>query len=323
MTGGSGRGERHSGGARPDGGRRCRSAPAALFARPAIRVSADLKLIAKEDKSLNGKEIRLKRLFKRSDRLLVVPLDHGVSMGPVEGLKEIGDTIRKVAQGGADAVVVHKGLARHAAPFAEVCELIVHLSASTELAPDPNRKELVATPEFAARLGASAVSTHVNLASREEAAMLKDLGRAAEACALLGLPLLAMMYVRDGRKESEYDPKKLAHAARVAEELGADVVKVNYTGSVDSFAEVVSGVTIPVVIAGGPKAKSAAGILRTVRDAVLAGAKGVALGRNIFQHKDPEAMTRAVRRALDGPLGDDEIDALVAKELEGEARERD
>ena len=60
-----------------------------------------------------------------------------------------------------------------------------------------------------------------------------------------------MMYVRDGAKESEYDPKKVAHAARVAEELGADIVKVNYTGSIESFARVVSGVKIPVVIAGG------------------------------------------------------------------------
>lgn len=271
---------------------------------------------------MTGKEVRLKRLFKHSDKLLVVPLDHGVSIGPVEGLKGIDETVRKVAKGGADAVVVHKGLARHATPLAKECELIVHLSASTDLAPDPNRKEIVATPEFAARLGASAVSTHVNLASRDESLMLKDLGAAAEACALLGMPLLAMMYVRDGNKESEFDPQKIAHAARVAEELGADIVKVNYTGSVESFADVVSGVAIPVVIAGGPKAKSTRGLLRTVRDAVLAGAQGVALGRNIFQHSDPEAMARAVRQTLDRPMADEEIDELVERELGGEGGDR-
>lgn len=271
---------------------------------------------------MTGKEVRLQRLFRHSDKLLVVPLDHGISIGPVTGLTGIDRTVGQVAKGGADAVVVHKGLARYVAPLTKECELIVHLSASTDLAPDPNRKELVATPEFAARLGASAVSTHVNLGSPDEAMMLKDLGAAAEACELLGIPLLAMMYVRDGTKESEYDPKKVAHAARVAEELGADIVKVNYTGSIDSFGDVVGGVKIPVVIAGGPKTSSVRGLLRTVRDAVLAGAQGVALGRNIFQHDDPQAMTAAVRETLDNVLADEEIEALLAERFGGEPDER-
>ena len=271
---------------------------------------------------MTGKEVRLKRLFRHSDRLLVVPLDHGVSIGPVPGLKGIDRTVDQVVKGGADAVVVHKGLARYVAPLVKECELIVHLSASTDLAPDPNRKELVATPKFAARLGASAVSTHVNLGSSDESMMLKDLGKAAESCELLGLPLLAMMYVRDGNKESEYDPEKLAHAARVAEELGADIVKVNYTGSLDTFTDVVSGVKIPVVIAGGPKTNSVRDLLRTIRDAVTAGAQGVALGRNIFQQDDPRAMTYVVRQVLDRLPADDEIEKLMAERLGGDNDER-
>ena len=267
---------------------------------------------------MTGKEVRLKRLFRHPDKLLVVPLDHGVSVGPVTGLVGIEHTAAQVAKGGADAVVVHKGLARYVAPLATECELIVHLSASTDLAPDPNRKELVASPEFAARLGATAVSTHVNLGSPDESMMLKDLGTAAEECALLGIPLLAMMYVRDGKKDSEFDAKTVAHAARVAEELGADIVKVNYTGSIDSFREVTSGVKIPVIIAGGPKAKSTAALLKSVRDAMIAGARGVALGRNIFQHDDPQAMTAAVREVIDRLPLDDEIEALVAERLGGE-----
>lgn len=266
---------------------------------------------------MTGKEVRLNRLFKHSDKLLVVPLDHGVTIGPVTGLKGIDRTVEQVAKGGADAVVVHKGLARYVAPLMQECELIVHLSASTDMAPDPNRKELVATPEFAVRLGATAVSIHVNLGSADESLMLKDLGAAAEACELLGIPLLAMMYVRGGSKESEYDPAKLAHAARVAEELGADIVKANYTGSPETFAEVVGGVKIPVLIAGGPKASSTLGLLRTVRDAVAAGARGVALGRNIFQQDDPQAMTRIVRHVLDHLPSDDEIEELVKAGPEG------
>ncbi len=129
-------------------------------------------------------------------------MDHGISIGPVTGLTGIDRTVSQVAKGGADAVVVHKGLARYVAPLAKECEMVVHLSASTDMAPDPNRKELVATPEFAARLGASAVSTHVNLGSSDEAMMLKDLGAAAEACELLGHASLGHD-VRERRRQRE------------------------------------------------------------------------------------------------------------------------
>ena len=116
-------------------------------------------------------------------------------------------------------------------------ELIIHLSASTVLAPETQltRKELVSTVEQAIRLGATAISTHVNLGSTFEADQMKDMGMVAEECDKWGMPLLAMMYVRDGSKEHEFDGARIAHAARVAEEIGADIVKVNYSGSVESF----------------------------------------------------------------------------------------
>lgn len=247
-----------------------------------------------------GKEIRLRRLFRRT-RLFIVPMDHGLTMGPLPGLQDVQATIEAVVKGGVDAVVVHKGLAdRMAASWPAGCELIVHLSGSTALAPDPNRKELVATVEEAIRLGATAVSVHVNLGARMEAEMLKDLGLAAEACDRWGMPLLAMMYVRDGSAAGEYDPAKIKHAARVAEEIGADIVKVNYTGAPESFAEVVAGVRTPVIIAGGPRMDSVRELLEMVAGAVRAGASGVAIGRNVFQAADPAALAAEIRRILDG-----------------------
>lgn len=189
--------------------------------------------------------------------------------------------------------------------------MIVHLSASTDLAPDPNNKQLVCTPEYAVRLGATAVSVHVNLGSPDEPSMLKDLGRVAEQCDHWGIPLLAMMYVRGGPPEGEYDPGKVAHAARVAEELGADIVKVNYTGSPDTFAVVTGAVKVPVLIAGGPRMSSIEELLVTVRDALRAGAKGVALGRNVFQDPRPKALARTIRRLIDDTSPRADIEALV------------
>ena len=266
---------------------------------------------------MSGKELRLKRLFKHSDRLLIIPMDHGITLGPVKGLENMGHTIRAVAAGGADAVVLHKGYAEQLGSLVSFdnCELILHLSASTALAPDPNRKELVASVERALELGATAISIHVNLGSAFEAEMLKDFGRISERSSRWGLPLLAMMYVRGTDRNSEYDPVKIGHAARVAEELGADLVKVNYTGDVESFSRVVAGVTVPVLIAGGPKIDSELKLLEMVTDAVTAGAKGVALGRNVFQADHPERLVKAVRQVLDQKTAKADLGLLQNNQL--------
>lgn len=262
---------------------------------------------------MKGKGVRLSRLFKHSRRMFIIPMDHGVTVGPIAGLKDMGYIVKQVTAGGADAVIVHKGLVGQITDYLGPggCELIVHLSASTALAPNPNRKELVSSVEHAIRLGATAVSVHVNLGDDYEARMLKDLGQIAEECDFWGMPLLAMMYVRDGSKESEYDPARIKHAARVAEEVGVDIIKVNYTGSKETFAEVTGAVKIPVVIAGGPKMASVYDLLVMVSDAVLAGARGVALGRNVFQDKKPKLLAGKIRRVLDEVLPHEKIKELA------------
>ncbi|TXC93124.1 fructose-bisphosphate aldolase [Metabacillus litoralis] len=252
---------------------------------------------------MSGKEIRLKKLYHHSDKLLIVPMDHGITIGPVKGLSEINHTVNAVFAGGADAVVVHKGLVRYLTDSigSNKGELIVHLSASTALAPESQstRKEVVSSVEHSIRLGATAISTHVNLGSPFEAEQIRDVGLIAEECDKWGIPLLAMMYVRDGSKQHEFDPERIRHAARVAEELGADIVKVNYSGSAESFAQVVSGVKIPVLIAGGERLSSNDDLLVMIDDALSAGANGISIGRNIFQDEDPEKLCASIRSILD------------------------
>ena len=101
------------------------------------------------------------------------------------------------------------------------------------------------------------------------------------------MPLLAMMYTRGPKIKNEYDVNNIKHAARVAAELGADIVKVVYTGSPESFAEVVEGCHLPVVIAGGEKMETDEQIVEMIEGALKAGAAGLSIGRNAFQHKDP------------------------------------
>jgi fructose-bisphosphate aldolase / 2-amino-3,7-dideoxy-D-threo-hept-6-ulosonate synthase len=243
---------------------------------------------------MRGKEIRLERIINRNTkRTIIVPMDHGVSQGPIDGLIDLGAAVDAVALGGANAVLGHIGLAlyghRQRGPD---IGLILHLSASTAIAPDPNEKVLVNTVTNALRMGADAVSMHVNIGADSEACMLQDLGRVAVQCQQWGMPLLAMMYPRGRKIEDEHDVAHVKLAARVAAELGADIVKTVYTGDPDSFREVTRGCPVPVVVAGGSKTDDRA-TLDLIEGAIEAGAAGISIGRNAFQHPDPARFVRA------------------------------
>jgi fructose-bisphosphate aldolase/2-amino-3,7-dideoxy-D-threo-hept-6-ulosonate synthase len=178
--------------------------------------------------------------------------------------------------------------------------LIIHLSGSTSLGPDPNHKVLVTTIEEAIKVGADAVSVHINIGADDEAKMLQDLGRIGKGCDEWGIPLLAMMYPRGPRVASEHDAEYVKHAARVGAELGADIVKTNYTGDIDSFKEVVDGCPVPVVIAGGPQMETEEDLLQMIHDSLEAGGRGVAIGRNVFQSEDPVVTVSKISRIVHG-----------------------
>ncbi len=247
-----------------------------------------------------GKKIRLERIFdKRTKNIIIVPMDHGVSVGPIEGLVDMPEIIDKVAKGGANAVILHKGIVSSGfRGYGKDIGLIVHLSGSTTAGPDVNNKVLVASVKEAIRLGADAVSIHINIGAKQEPEMLEDLGLVADSCDRWGMPLLAMMYPRGEKLGSEHNVKWVKMAARIGAELGADIIKTNYTGDIESFREVVEGCPAPVLIAGGPKMGSDKEILEMVYGAMKAGARGVSIGRNVFQHKFPDKMVRALAKIV-------------------------
>ncbi|MHC4365706.1 MAG: 2-amino-3,7-dideoxy-D-threo-hept-6-ulosonate synthase [Planctomycetota bacterium] len=230
-----------------------------------------------------------------SRKTVIVPMDHGVTVGPIEGLEDMRATVSKIVAGGANAILMHKGIVRagHRGAGRDV-GLIIHLSGGTSMSPDPNAKELICTVEEAIKLGADAVSLHINLGAETDKEMLGQLGFVSERCLQWQMPLVAMMYTRGPKIKDEFDVENVKHAARVGAELGADIVKVSYTGTVGSFTEVVQGCTVPVVIAGGPKMDSDEDIFKMVEDALKAGAAGVSIGRNAFQHEKPEKMVAAL-----------------------------
>jgi len=167
---------------------------------------------------------------------------------------------------------------------------------------------LVATVEEAIKIGADAVSIHINLGSDDESEMLQGMGGVAKECSEWGMPLLVMIYPRGKDIKDSYDPELVKHSARVATELGADIVKTNYTGDMDSFREVTRGALAPVVIAGGPKMDSDEALLQMVADSIEAGGKGVSIGRNIFQHRNIVGITRAITSVV---LEDMEVEEAI------------
>lgn len=222
-------------------------------------------------------------------------MDHGLSVGPIKGIdKDIGEMVNKIALGGANAVLGHIGIPLYAhRGYGPDIGLILHLSGSTSISPESNYKVLVNTVLEAVKLGADGVSLHINLGTKSDPEMLKILGDVSRECRYYGMPLIAMMYPRGENVDNEYDVEMVKIAARVAAELGADIVKTNWTGSPDSFKEVVNGCMAPVIIAGGEKV-GLREILEITKQSIDVGGAGVAFGRNVFQSSDPTKLLKAL-----------------------------
>ncbi|MHA1379982.1 MAG: 2-amino-3,7-dideoxy-D-threo-hept-6-ulosonate synthase [Candidatus Helarchaeota archaeon] len=253
-----------------------------------------------------GKAIRLERIINRNTRrTIIIPMDHGMSAGPIKGLINLGEMVDQVAEGGANAVLGHIGLPIHGhRKSGRDVGLIIHLSASTGLGPHPNTKVIVTSIEDAIKFGADGVSVHINIADENELDMIKALGRVSSQCFDWGMPLLAMMYPRGHDIKEEHDVELVKRVARIAHELGVDIVKTNYTGSIETFKEVTQGCGAPVIIAGGPKIKQnhlggpVEQLLQMTKDSLEAGGAGVAYGRNVFQADNPTILVRALARII-------------------------
>jgi fructose-bisphosphate aldolase / 2-amino-3,7-dideoxy-D-threo-hept-6-ulosonate synthase len=239
-----------------------------------------------------GKTRRMKRIFRQDKRTVIVPMDHGVTIGPIQGITNMQQTISQLVKGGVDAVLVHKGIAKTVDTTGT--GLIVMLSGASNLNPNMNSKVQVCSVQEAIRLGADAVAVHVNVGAPDEDKMLANLGKVADECDLFGMPLLAMMYPRGPKITDEHALEVVAHAARIGAELGADIIKTNYTGTIESFKHVTESCPVPVLIAGGPKCKSPMEVLQTTSDSIKAGGAGLSIGRNVFQCDSQTLIVKAL-----------------------------
>ncbi|HZP01614.1 MAG TPA: 2-amino-3,7-dideoxy-D-threo-hept-6-ulosonate synthase [Terriglobia bacterium] len=245
-----------------------------------------------------GKAVRLRRLQNpASGRILTVALDHAPSYGLLAGLENIREVVEQVANAGPDAIMLMKGPAGACfPPYAGRIALILKCSTLSPLHPELD--VWVSPVEEAVRLGADAIAMAVTIGSPYQAQILSNLAALVREAERAGMPVIAHAYPNGEMipPEERFSPERVGYAARLAMELGVDIVKTFYTGASETFAQVVDRAAPALVVAaGGPKLDTEAQALQMAYDVVKARAAGLTFGRNIWQSRRIGRMIRALK----------------------------
>jgi fructose-bisphosphate aldolase/2-amino-3,7-dideoxy-D-threo-hept-6-ulosonate synthase len=252
---------------------------------------------------MTGKKIRMGRLIEAgTNTCLICAIDHGMTSPTfLPGLFDTQSRVKEVIAGGANVLMLGRGMARrYCSHFAPTTSLALMLTASAAGRPSGALITPIGSVEEALRMGADAVVVYVALAGDNEPEMISYLSKVGETCEFKGMPLIAEAeypnaYQSLTKMTQSLGPEYLKRNARLCAELGADIVKVNWSGDVASFSEIVRACGCPVVLAGGSLISDAE-LLERMQAAREAGAVGCSVGRNIFEHKNPRAMTAAISR---------------------------
>ena len=240
-----------------------------------------------------GMRNRLAQLIQGDGRCLWLPVDHGYFQGPVKGLEKPRKTLEPLLPY-ADAIFITRGVLRSTVEPDQAKPIILRVSGGTSVSSKDLAHEGITTSmEEAIRLNACAVGMSIFVGTEHEHDSLLNLASLVDEAERYGMPVMAVTAV--GRELKKRDDRYLSLACRIAAELGARVVKTYYC---ERFEKVTQGCPVPIVIAGGPKAKTEYEVFKFVYDGLRKGAVGVNLGRNIWQNSHPVAMIRAMRAII-------------------------
>lgn len=243
-----------------------------------------------------GKSIRMNRIFKEDGRAVMVAINHGLGMGPIQGIEHMDKILDRLIPEGPDSLTIHKGIAvRYQDHFAGKTALV--LKASNVTRHFGPYEIPVAEVEEAAALGADAIAVGLSLCDELEKDSIMNTAAVVREAERLGMPTVAHSYPNGGLIDSaeRYSIKNVGYATRVALELGIDIIKTFWTGDADSFSEIVKlGYPAKVVISGGPKCNTLKDCFDMTYQGMQAGAHGITYGRNIWQHEYPDAVLRGL-----------------------------
>lgn len=254
-----------------------------------------------------AKKIRWSRFLDRqSGRGLIVPIDHGLTMGPLEGLDSVEQMARWMTHPAITGIIAHKGMVERLAGHGLLhgVGVMVHLNGMTSIAPRPDHKEMLTSARAAARLGADAVSLQLNFDGANDAHNLTQLGAAVDEAQRYGLPVLTMLYDKAPCLDRTARIQRLRHLMRACVELGTDALKLAAPPVLSDLPALLAGVKehTAVLIAGGAMA-SDEDFLRLAQEAVASGATGLCAGRNVFQREAAGALLGRLESVVFHPAG--------------------
>jgi fructose-bisphosphate aldolase, class I len=251
------------------------------------------------------KRVKWGRLLRRG-RAMYLAYDQGLEHGPESDFddKTVDPLyILKIAKAGKfNAVVYHKGIVEKYGKEIKKSKvpLIYKLNGKTKLVSGEPVSAQIATVAEAKKAGASAVGFTIYIGSKHEAKMIEQFEKIQRESHKKGLPVIVWMYPRGGKVKNDVSREMIAYAARVGLEIGADMVKMKYGGKSKDLAWAVkSAGRTKVVIAGGTK-KGEKAFYKDVREIMKSGASGIAVGRNVWQSKEPLKVAHSLRRIIWG-----------------------
>ena len=246
----------------------------------------------------------LARFFNRSAdgkaRTLILPMDHGTAI-PVPGLRDLAGLMRSVNPW-YDGYVLNLGGVRPGGAAAGGRGICFRTDVyKPAFGGNPNRGSYqVYGASEARRLGAHAVMNMLYVHHEEEDRLFAEAAALISECHGAGLPVILESLPFGIGRPNDYTPENIGLAVRAAAELGADVVKTAYPGDKEAFADIVAAAMVPVIVLGGGPAADERAFLQGVREAVDAGAAGIAIGRNVWAHAEPGRMARALHAIVHG-----------------------
>ena len=242
--------------------------------------------------------------FLYKDKALFLAYDHGFEHGPKDLIGRSIDPeyiLDLAVKRGYTGVILQKGIAEkyYTGTKYQKVPLILKVNGKTNIPQivDPY-SSVNCSVEYAKKLGAKAVGYTIYLGSKHEEKMFEDFGKIQEQAHQLKMAAIAWIYPRGSAVEDESSSEITAYAARIGLELGADMIKIKYCGSEEKFKKAVqSAGKTKVVLSGGPKISDEE-FLKISEIVIKAGAIGIAVGRNVFQHQDPLAMTEKIKKII-------------------------
>lgn len=241
-----------------------------------------------------GMKNRMSRLIRPdTGKAVWLAVDHGYFLGPVAKLEEPAKTIKPLVPY-TDALMLTRGILRNCVDTSLGLPVILRVSGGNSIAgPALSNESIQTSMEEAIRLNASAVAFSIYIGTEHENSTLTALSKLVNEGQRYGMPVLAVTAV--GKELEKRDARYLGLCCRIAAELGAQMVKTYYC---DDFVKVVKSCPVPLVIAGGPKLKTELDALKLAYDAMQEGAKGVDMGRNIWQSDNSVGMIKAIREIV-------------------------